>query len=408
MVQSQTSLAPSRPWRFSLKSQYYQELSHLEKLPLSQKNAPVLIGTGMGRDGYFELAWSIDKQVLMVWATSNTWNYILHKIIKYDSLVNQYNVDLVKKNHFLSQISKHSTRPYLRLYPLSLQRSLFGRVQPWKNQPIDYCFGKWVELAYLLPSYINFRFGSQLQLARYRGTQKLELALQYANEARKYLNSRGCLIGYEVGESGLWLDGNPIYLPHRNFRLIWGLGGRSDFAIRADDNSVEYWEIKTRSLNRPVSKPEDLVTPTYLKQITQQAPMQLIYPSGYQLPNIIPVTTIGVLGIGCNQHGNVISYTQKVSSTEKSNNLLDYPRPSSFQESRITERQVLTIRAAQWYKQLDQLDNSNSERVELAARVLEEAVNQLVEALMKSDEWDSILQALDDYWQRKWGALRQV
>ena len=419
---SETTLFGSRPWRPAMTSQYCQELSRLEQL---LNNAPVLIGTNMKQHGCFELAWSMDKKTLMVWATSKTWDYILKTVVKQNQTNQQYYVDINKRNDFLDRVSNCGDRSYLRPAPLSLLRRLLRRVKPWKNESIINKFGEWVEVAYLLPSYIYFRFGPELQLAHNREKQYLELALQYANEARNFLNSRGCLLGFGVGESGLWLDGNPIYLPRRNFRLIWGLGGRSDFALQANDGQVEYveyWDLKTRSPNRRVSNKEELVNPTYLEQVRRQAPMQLIYSSGQRVPNIIPVQTIkrvekrlskddilpaqeellemsmGVLGVGCDQHGKVIYYSQMVQSLKKESILFEAPTDSLLQKERIEQRPVVTMPTEQWYQHLAKPD-----RAELGAEVLKEAVHQLVEALMQSDEWDSILQALDEHWLRKWG-----
>ncbi|MGA9378904.1 MAG: hypothetical protein WBV73_09060, partial [Phormidium sp.] len=280
MVHSDLSLSQNRFWQTSLKNQFQQEIASIKQLPLSQKNAPLLIGTGMGAKGNFELSWNMNKQVLMVWATSDTWEYILEKIIKCDFTGKQYYVDNNKKIDFLNKVTTRGNRPFLRSYSSSLLRTLVNRVKPWVNKSIDNSkFGKWVELAYLLPSYIDFVFGPQLQLAGNRGNHELELVRKYADKAVNFLNQRGYLIGYEVGESGLWLDGDPDYFPNHHFRMIWGLGGRSDFVIQLANGCVEYWDLKTHSPNKPISKPENLVKQEYFQQVARQAPMQLIYSS---------------------------------------------------------------------------------------------------------------------------------
>ncbi|MFB2833290.1 hypothetical protein [Floridanema evergladense] len=402
MVHSDSSLSQNRFWRTSLKNQFRQKLYSIEQLPLSQKNAPLLIGTGMGRKGNFELSWNMNKQVLMVWATSDTWEYILKDIVKHDSTGKKYYVDNNKKTDFLNKVTMRSNRPFLRSYPSSLLSSLLHRVKPWANKSINN-FGKWVELAYLLPSYIDFRFGPQLQLAGNRGKDELELVRKYANKAIDFLNQRGYLIGYEVGESGLWLDGNPDYIPNRHFRLIWGLGGRSDFVIQLANGCVEYWDLKTHSPNKPISKPDDLVKQEYFQQVVRQAPMQLIYSSNGPLPipNVLPVKTIGVLGIGCDGEGNIISYNRQIEASDWEGNIISYDRKveEPIQKPFPVDRSITTVRVTQWYELL----GTPEERVKLATEVLKETVHQLIEALIKSDEWDAIQQELDLHWERKWG-----
>ena len=396
-------------WRSGLKNSYKKELLALNQLPLSPKHSPILIGTGMGQNGNFEISYSYNKKVLMVWATSNTWDYILKKIIKHNKTEDKYYVEESKKNCFLNKLCDCCNKPFLCLYPKSPQRKLLNRVKPWVNKQINNNnFGKWVELAYLLPSYIEFRFGPELQLAGERNSENLlQLAMQYAKEAKKFLDSRGSLIGYEVGESGLWLDGNPIYLPDRDFRLIWGLGGRSDFAIQNYDNDIEYWELKTFSPNKPFKRYKDLVrkTETHLKQVLQQAPMQLvIYRTSQAIPNIIPIKKVGVLGVGLDSSKNVVCHNEDLKIVSKESNLLELPSTIISDTSSIFNRQVITTRAVQWNEKVKEKQG----RIELAAEILKEAVNLLVKTLMESNEWDSILQALDAHWQLKYYGTTNV
>ncbi|WP_407883032.1 hypothetical protein [Scytonema sp. NUACC26] len=51
------------------------------------------------------------------------------------------------------------------------------------------------------------------------------------------------------------------------------------------------------------------------------------------------------------------------------------------------------------------IEDSFIKRFELSAKILEESVDRLVNALMSSNEWDSIKKALDEYHQRKYNRL---
>ncbi|CAD5953991.1 hypothetical protein [Planktothrix agardhii] len=385
-------LKDSRPWRSNVAEKYKQELQELKQLPLCPTHAPVLIGTAAG---YFEIAWNMKKDVLMVWATSNTWEYILRKVVSFDQSTHKPYVDEEQKELFLQQIGELETtltgtnKPFLRAYPSSLLRKFFRRLKPWKDEPIINNFGSWVELSCLLPSYIEWRFGPELQAAGNRGQEQLGYVQKYATQARKLFDERGQLVGFGVGDSGLWLGGNSIHRPDRNFRLIWGLGGRSDFAIRVESNDgvkeIEYWDLKTRSFSKRVNSPNQLISNEDIQQVTRQAPMQLIYRFKDQppLPNMETVNTIGIICVGCDSDGKVISNHESVN------------KPT--EEERIFDRNTNTIRTDQWYEQL-----GNPERVKLAATVLGDAANRLVNNLMGSDEWDAIRKELDEYWKRKY------
>lgn len=383
-------LKDSPPWRSSFAEQYRQELQELKELPLCPTHAPVLISTAAG---YFEIAWNWKKDVLMVWATSNTWKRILKKVVRINESTNQPYVDEEPKELFLQQIGEFETtpageKPFLGAYRSSLLKTIFRRVKPWKNEPIKN-FGSWVELSCLLPSYISWRFGPELKYAGQRGVKELKYIRECATQAREFLQERGQLIGFGVGDSGLWLGGNSIHRPDRNFRLIWGLGGRSDFAICVESNDgvkeIEYWELKTRSFSKRVNSPDQLISNEDIQQVTQQAPMQLIYKDKDQpaIPNILPVNTIGIICVGRDSNEQVISNHKSVNKPTR--------------EELILDQYINTIRTAQWHEQL-----GNRDRVELAATVLEDAVNRLVDTLMDSNEWDAIQKELDEYWKRKY------
>ncbi|MGA9381943.1 MAG: hypothetical protein WBV73_24545, partial [Phormidium sp.] len=119
------------------------------------------------------------------------------------------------------------------------------------------------------------------------------------------------------------------------------------------------------------------------------------------IPNVLPVKTIGVLGIGCNGEGNVISYNRQIEASDWEGNIISYDHKveEPIQKPFPLGRSITTVRVTQWYELL----GTPEERVKLATEVLKETVYQLIEALIKSDEWDAIQQELDLHWERKWG-----
>ncbi|HTL90198.1 MAG TPA: hypothetical protein VL134_12420, partial [Leptolyngbya sp.] len=94
----------NRPWRSGLQVTFREEVERIKRLPLNQKNAPLLIGTAMGKKGNFELAWDMDRKTIFVWATTGTWEYVLTKIVKYDSTNSNYYIVDGKKNDFLEKV----------------------------------------------------------------------------------------------------------------------------------------------------------------------------------------------------------------------------------------------------------------------------------------------------------------
>lgn len=384
-----------RPWRLELRSTFWEEIERINQLPLNQKHAPILIGTAMEKSGNFELAWDMERNVLFVWATSGTWEYVLKKIVKYDPSREDYYIDDCKKDDFMKKVKNKSKKSYLRSYISSPFENLLKRAKPWLNVPIkNGQFGKWVELSYLLPSYIPLRFGFNFELAHNRDTFALGRIQEYANSARDFFDRRGELIGYGVGDSGLWLDANPIHIPNRSFRLIWGVGGRSDFIFELNDGSSEFWDLKTISPSNSIKRVEELVSLDSVRQVLQQASMQVIYPSPFGLLNVLPVKRVGVLGIGTVDTLGVACHHQLLCNPSKK----EPPKKLFERNAGVLERSVSTARQFQWADYVNR-----PERVELSAKVLREAIYSLIDTLVVSDEWDDIVSALDEYGLRKYG-----
>lgn len=385
----------------ALNHKFQQEVNEIDSLPLNIDYAPVLIIT---KAGSFELAWDLDKKVLMIWVSNGTWKKI-EKIVEEVPNTNNYSINLSKRTKFFNEVKLLDKYTYLGSYPTSVSHKVIREPEETKQILENGFFGKWVELAYLLPSYIPIHFGLHLELAESK-KQKEDLALiqGYAEEARKFFNQRGKLIGYGVGDSGLWLEATRIFVPSRNFRLIWGLGGRSDFFFRTQDNSVECWDLKTISPNKKVIDPNQQLTKIdSLKQVIQQAPSKLNVPSTSPLGvDILPVTAIGVLGVGREPGGSIISRHEIVPPLSEEKSLIEYPENFSLQQDGVLNRPVRTARLEQLAKQL-----TNPIRFELAAQILEESVSHLVDVLTSSSEWDSIQKALDGYYERKCKSLQR-
>ncbi|MBD2426840.1 hypothetical protein [Phormidium sp. FACHB-1136] len=374
-------------WKASLRQQLLSEINFVQR-HISLKRTPPLILTGMGFRGSFEISWSYNKDVIFILATTKTWDYILNEICKCGSNNASPRILEDKKNDFLSKISKKpESRNRLGINDLPFYKRQIRKTKPWREIN-DNSFGKWVELSTLLPSFIDWRFGPNLELAKDQQKNILSYVKQYAEVARTFFDSRGRILGYEVGESGLWINSIPQTEMTDSFpkSIIYGLGGRSDIAILSNDNSgtVEYWDLKTRPPSKSISR-DQLIKQSDLQQVATQAPMQLILPNQGQLPipDVYPVKTIGILGIGTDDRNQVIWKDKEALIPER--------------QTPILGKTISTERTAQWHEQL-----GNSERVELAADILRQAAQRLIEALVQSDEWELIKEALDEHWRLKY------
>jgi len=369
---------------------YLQEVDALNNLPLNINNAPVLILT---KAGEFELAWSPKKTTLLVWVSHKTWGKIW-KIIKQDSATQEFQVDELKKDSFLRDVRlKYKEKKYLGSYPYLLSEKLI-KVQE-KSILENNNFGKWVELAYLLPSFIPLRFGPELQLVEnYEEQNYLRFAMSYADEVRKFFNQRGNLIGYGAGDSGLWLNGDSIYTPARQFNLIWGLGGRADFFLKREDNEIECCELKTKAPNKIVQDPtEQLVKIDALRQLIMQAPAQLLYTDEFAL---LPVTKLVVLGVGCNATGNIISWAEEIPPLTEEEKIIEC---HDSLNTGVLARSVRTQRLVQLAQKFPE---PKRKRFEIAAEIVGQSANVLINNLVNSDEWDAIHETLNKYHERKY------
>ncbi|HEY9297132.1 MAG TPA: hypothetical protein VIQ31_12320 [Phormidium sp.] len=379
-------------WKASLKQQLLNEINFVQH-HINLKRAPLLILTGMESKGSFEITWNYDKDILFVFATTKTWDYILNTLCK--SNPGDYSPYVLenKKNDFLLKVSqKPKDRNYLGVNNLPFYQGQMRKIKPWREIDNN-SFGKWVELSILLPSFIDWRFGPNLELARGQQKEILTYVKQYSGVARSFFEGRGRLIGYQIGESGLWMNG----IPHTDISdsfpasIIYGLGGRSDIAILSKNNfgSVEYWDLKTRPPFKVTTRDKLVKQSVDLQQVAAQAPMTLLLPNKGSLPfpSVYPVKTVGVLGIGIDDSNQIIWKAEEA------------PIPTSIpeRETPIFGKVVSTIRTVQWYEQL-----GNSKRVELASGILRQAAQSLIEALAQSDEWEPIQAALHEQWRLKY------